>query len=1086
MPASRAADDFWELVPDDRARIKCTLCANSKENTADGVMLKSSKSSHIRTKQHRDALETFKAASTTAIPVCLPDPGGFAMMNAWQPQTNNNPMPKSTKNMIREDLFDSFVMNTDTETYLDHSGKPVLLSAGTHTLFATNLEEPDDTQVDESLLDMAIEEMTLESDGGDEMDEVMEEGMPAPDSGWKPHGSKTIFMLDLLDNLPRLRLSDDHLKAIIWVMKECGTPNVSTFSALRKVQEALTREFKLTSKPHKSALENHFYMNQPAALLALDWANPLVRKHIHIYPEVSKAVSETFHAAKWLEEIDLDELSPIKSHQIQALQLQYNVLDIQVQHGNILFSDYSPNYPVINPLRKTAQGRPMFHLRIIPWSDDVSANVSKQYNAHTNIYITNANLPHAKLSQEFFMRFCSTSSNASSSEQFVALVEDFHDQVWHDAYDCELQEKILFQVIPHFLPANNPQQSETCSHIGVNGNLRCRRDLLGGSNADAVQSTSAMIGVKDKIAQHWIDQVIAKSKSLRHELITDLSTRNIRLGDKNPKGDNRKAFKQVLLDEIAVECWNWVIWQPVDSYERLSENDPARLDIRPGDHFNVLLATRGITPHQDTPVETLHTWLLGNKKYVWHATNQPWSKEQDETFAIRLQSSCINGLTIPPPRAAYLIKYKNSLIGKHFKILQQLGTFHIRDLCSEPIFKLWKASGELGAMIWYTVIDDMNEYLHDLQILIDNLLDAWANVDPRHILTKIKLHALVHLPKDIQRFGPSVIFATESFECFNAVFCTCSILSNHLAPSRDTADSIAGMERFKHMVSDGYWMDESTGDYIRGGHQMWNFLKHNLELQRRLGWVPENEIVAGSVKHSSKKRRDTSPWRVHSNGIILSGAIPDVCQSDALWDQCEIVVAQSKDICRAGSWVFFSCADKPLAGRILKILLPVNTQGKSALVIMERFEVKDTKDKIFNMPILIWQEDCLIVDAKAILFNFNAQHDCTSSKCLIGQMEKHMVQERLETALFQKGVIHTDNDHYLLNMHAFHNIHLIRRTLPRQLIAPQHDQQNQNSFHFRHAATLLVSGPAKRAETQEKSQATRERNKAVKEALGQK
>ncbi|THU96413.1 hypothetical protein K435DRAFT_858627 [Dendrothele bispora CBS 962.96] len=145
----------------------------------------------------------------------------------------------------------------------------------THTLFATDLEEPNDTQVDESLLDMAIEKMTLKLDNDEQMDEVMEKGMMAPDSGWKPHGSKTMFMLDSLDNLPRLCLSDDHLKAIIWVMKECGTPNVPTFSALCKVQEVLTCEFKLTLKPHKSALENHFYMNHPAALLALDWENLL-------------------------------------------------------------------------------------------------------------------------------------------------------------------------------------------------------------------------------------------------------------------------------------------------------------------------------------------------------------------------------------------------------------------------------------------------------------------------------------------------------------------------------------------------------------------------------------------------------------------------------------------------------------------------------------------------------------------------------------------------------------------------------------------------------------------------------------------
>jgi hypothetical protein len=60
----------------------------------------------------------------------------------------------------------------------------------------------------------------------------------------------------------------------------------------------------------------------------------------------------------------------------------------------------------------------------MPWADDVSGNRSKQYNAHMNIYVANVNLPHRKLAQEYFVRFCSTSPHASSSEQMEALAED--------------------------------------------------------------------------------------------------------------------------------------------------------------------------------------------------------------------------------------------------------------------------------------------------------------------------------------------------------------------------------------------------------------------------------------------------------------------------------------------------------------------------------------------------------------------------------------------------------------------------------------------------------------------------------------
>jgi hypothetical protein len=42
-----------------------------------------------------------------------------------------------------------------------------------------------------------------------------------------------------------------------------------------------------------------------------DFANPLVRKFIHVYPEVTTTISEFWQAAKYVEEIEHDELSPM-------------------------------------------------------------------------------------------------------------------------------------------------------------------------------------------------------------------------------------------------------------------------------------------------------------------------------------------------------------------------------------------------------------------------------------------------------------------------------------------------------------------------------------------------------------------------------------------------------------------------------------------------------------------------------------------------------------------------------------------------------------------------------------------------------
>jgi hypothetical protein len=88
-----------------------------------------------------------------------------------------------------------------------------------------------------------------------------------------------------------------------------------------------------------------------------------------------------------------------------------------------------------------------------------------------------------------------------------------------------------------------------------------------------------------------------------------------------------------------------------------------------------------------------------------------WSDHERNLFALCLQSTDIDGLSIPPIRAAYIIQYRNNLIGKHFKTLMQTMVFHVHDLTSPTQFSLVKAVGALGALLWYHEIDDMDEYL---------------------------------------------------------------------------------------------------------------------------------------------------------------------------------------------------------------------------------------------------------------------------------------------------------------------------------------------------------------------------------------
>lgn len=76
-----------------------------------------------------------------------------------------------------------------------------------------------------------------------------------------------------------------------------------------------------------------------------------------------------------------------------------------------------------NPLRLLAEDEELYVIMLPLWCDDVSGNVSKQYNKHINFYATNSNLPGRLLQQEYFVKFVSTSPHATSPEQFSAVMD---------------------------------------------------------------------------------------------------------------------------------------------------------------------------------------------------------------------------------------------------------------------------------------------------------------------------------------------------------------------------------------------------------------------------------------------------------------------------------------------------------------------------------------------------------------------------------------------------------------------------------------------------------------------------------------
>lgn len=275
---------------------------------------------------------------------------------------------------------------------------------------------------------------------------------------------------------------------------------------------------------------------------------------------------------------------------------------------------------------------------------------------------------------------------------------------------------------------------------------------------------------------------------------------------------------------------------------------PGTLFIRFPD--NVAHNPEGFDVNRDTPVEVLHTILLGIIKYTWHMTHTSFSKDTLGTFFLRLESTNIDGLSIPPLRSKYLSQYRQSLIGKQFKQLLQTSIFHLDGLVDDAHFNLWNAAGTLCALLWFPEIQNLEEYLSDVKIASDNLLDIFAEIDPSKIYKKIKLHLIGdHLIEDIRRFGPIIGRSTEVFECFNAIFRFCAIMSNRLSPSRDIAVQLADQEAFKQRISGGMW-EERNGEWVQASENVRGFLEKHAILQTHIGWKVSKELEPGTGRLS--------------------------------------------------------------------------------------------------------------------------------------------------------------------------------------------------------------------------------------------
>jgi hypothetical protein len=92
------------------------------------------------------------------------------------------------------------------------------------------------------------------------------------------------------------------------------------------------------------------------------------------------------------------------------------------------------------------------------------------------------------------------------------------------------------------------------------------------------------------------------------------------------------------------------------------------------------------------------------------------------------------------------------------------------------------------------------------------------------------------------------------------------------------------------------------------------------------------------------------------------------------------------------------------------------------------------------------------------------------------------MQERQESDTLIRSIVHKNDTRYVINTHAFHNAGLLRKILPVALTKPRPLFADRRKRHDEISLTLAAQQKTKRAATQEKAAATREKNKLAKAA----
>ncbi|CAB3986161.1 Hypothetical predicted protein [Paramuricea clavata] len=173
---------------------------------------------------------------------------------------------------------------------------------------------------------------------------------------------------------------------------------------------------------------------------------------------------------------------------------------------------------------------------------------------------------------------------------------------------------------------------------------------------------------------------------------------------------------------------------------------------------------------KQTPIEILHTTLLGCEKYLLAKTMKTLSPANKKKVSAHSWA--------------------------------QVAVFVLVDIVPSDELEVWVHLSNVFSIAYCSEVNlNDREKVNDV---VSQFINSLLDIHPE-FRRKPKIHMLLHMFDHMVEFGPAIGFSTERFEAFNSVIRQMNIYSNRQACSKDIAQTFAKHKLLQFILNGGCW-----------------------------------------------------------------------------------------------------------------------------------------------------------------------------------------------------------------------------------------------------------------------------------------